>query len=413
VRRQLVSSTAGAALCDSFALLTSLMMVTIIAMIVFSAAVSQRAHTRSPPPARRRPPAATQPPPPAPRHPPVAITLAPFREVRRAHTLRTRHAPRAAMRVRTVCAVEPGTDLTNWPSDKNSWFLSTPRTYWWSLVTLTGVGYGDEYPRKLPGRVLAIMCAIVGIIVVAVPIEVIGRYFGQHYKRCAPLRCATAVAPSPLCPAWPAVRSHQPVGRSPWRLASSEAPLVTSPSPAAIEGGALPPRAACRVPRRSRVRTRRVVGAFVRGCSHVYSREVAKECEVDGVLQFRPLYEKLVKLSSQGLLRVRCPRDEREVEAVVAAYDGKGNCRLESDEWSALIEDLVAHRGDWEGCALRRTVDYLAEARDGVRELHREVDELRKRRTKQHDELCALVRERFPHGVPKGGVRGARAKEAG
>jgi len=263
---QLVSSTAGAALCDSFALLTSLMMVTIIAMIVFSAAVSQ---------------------------------------------------------------LEPGTDLTNWPSDKNSWFLSTPRTYWWSLVTLTGVGYGDEYPRKLPGRVLAIVCAIVGIIVVAVPIEVIGRYFGQHYK------------------------------------------------------------------------------------SHVYSREVAKECEVDGVLQFRPLYEKLVKLSSQGLLRVRCPRDEREVEAVVAAYDGKGNCRLESDEWSALIEDLVAHRGDWEGCALRRTVDYLAEARDGVRELHREVDELRKRRTKQHDELCALVRERFPHGVPKGGVRGARAKEAG
>jgi hypothetical protein len=131
---------------------------------------------------------------------------------------------------------------------------------------------------------------------------------------------------------------------------------------------------------------------------------VADDCEVDGVLHIPTLYEKLCKLSRQGLLKIRCPYHEREVDKLVGAYDGKGNRRLEFDEWSALIEDTVAHRGDWEGCALRRTVDYLDEVKDGVREVRQEMKELSERRTEQHAELCALVRERFPHGVPKGGV---------
>ena len=46
-----------------------------------------------------------------------------------------------------------------------------------------GRGYGDEYPMYAMGRIIAMICATVGILIVAVPIEVIGRYFGQHFQR--------------------------------------------------------------------------------------------------------------------------------------------------------------------------------------------------------------------------------------
>ena len=83
-------------------------------------------------------------------------------------------------------SVEPGDNAqAEHTSDPSGWFLSIPKSFWWSLVTLTGVGYGDEYPMKVYGRSIAVVCAWFGIILVAVPIEVIGRYFAAHFRRNA------------------------------------------------------------------------------------------------------------------------------------------------------------------------------------------------------------------------------------
>lgn len=48
-------------------------------------------------------------------------------------------------------------------------FGSIPRALWWSIVTLTTVGYGDVYPVTTLGRVLGAMLAIMGVCLIALP----------------------------------------------------------------------------------------------------------------------------------------------------------------------------------------------------------------------------------------------------
>ncbi|HZG69028.1 MAG TPA: ion transporter [Herpetosiphonaceae bacterium] len=48
-------------------------------------------------------------------------------------------------------------------------FSSIPQSLWWSLVTLTTVGYGDIYPVTVGGRFFTFIVLMVGLGVVAVP----------------------------------------------------------------------------------------------------------------------------------------------------------------------------------------------------------------------------------------------------
>ena len=48
-------------------------------------------------------------------------------------------------------------------------FSSIPAAMWWSVVTLTTVGYGDTIPVTTPGRALAAVIAVLGIGLFALP----------------------------------------------------------------------------------------------------------------------------------------------------------------------------------------------------------------------------------------------------
>ena len=48
-------------------------------------------------------------------------------------------------------------------------FGSIPRAMWWSVVTLTTVGYGDVYPVTVIGKILGGMVAVMGIGMIALP----------------------------------------------------------------------------------------------------------------------------------------------------------------------------------------------------------------------------------------------------
>lgn len=56
-------------------------------------------------------------------------------------------------------------------------FGSIPRALWWSIATLTTVGYGDVYPITAAGRLLASIIALVGIAAVAMPSGILAAAF--------------------------------------------------------------------------------------------------------------------------------------------------------------------------------------------------------------------------------------------
>jgi voltage-gated potassium channel len=62
-------------------------------------------------------------------------------------------------------------------------FGSIPRTLWWSVATLTTVGYGDVYPVTPLGRIFAGLTAIAGIGLIAMPAGIIAAALSDLVQR--------------------------------------------------------------------------------------------------------------------------------------------------------------------------------------------------------------------------------------
>ena len=53
-------------------------------------------------------------------------------------------------------------------------FKSVFHSGWWSIVTLTTVGYGDVYPITIGGKIFTFFVLMIGIGIVAVPAGLVG-----------------------------------------------------------------------------------------------------------------------------------------------------------------------------------------------------------------------------------------------
>jgi voltage-gated potassium channel len=62
-------------------------------------------------------------------------------------------------------------------------FGSIPRAMWWSIATLTTVGYGDAVPQTVIGRILAGFTAITGIGLIAMPTGILAAAFSDALAR--------------------------------------------------------------------------------------------------------------------------------------------------------------------------------------------------------------------------------------
>ncbi|XP_067094625.1 potassium voltage-gated channel subfamily V member 1 [Osmerus mordax] len=60
-------------------------------------------------------------------------------------------------------------------------FSSVPCAWWWATTSMTTVGYGDIRPETTPGKVLAFLCILSGILILALPIAIINDRFSACY----------------------------------------------------------------------------------------------------------------------------------------------------------------------------------------------------------------------------------------
>lgn len=61
-------------------------------------------------------------------------------------------------------------------------FRSIPSSMWWSVITLTSVGYGDVYPISTMGRFIGALVSMVGVGFVALPTGILAAGFNEEIR---------------------------------------------------------------------------------------------------------------------------------------------------------------------------------------------------------------------------------------
>ncbi|KAG8504352.1 Potassium voltage-gated channel subfamily G member 2 [Galemys pyrenaicus] len=75
-------------------------------------------------------------------------------------------------------------------------FSSVPASYWWAVISMTTVGYGDMVPRSLPGQVVALSSILSGILLMAFPVTSIFHTFSRSYSELREQQRATGSEPT-------------------------------------------------------------------------------------------------------------------------------------------------------------------------------------------------------------------------
>ena len=98
-------------------------------------------------------------------------------------------------------------------------FTSIPVGLWWAIVTMTTVGYGDMTPKTYLGMFVGSLCALTGVLTIALPVPVIVSNFALFYSHTQaraklPKKRRRVLPVEAVRPKGHPKESHQRAGRS-------------------------------------------------------------------------------------------------------------------------------------------------------------------------------------------------------
>lgn len=89
----------------------------------------------------------------------------------------------AALFIMLLMAISASTLLYFAERAVNPGFKSVPDAMWWSIVTLSTLGYGDVVPTTLIGKLLGSVVAVLGLCMFALPASILASGFSEEMRR--------------------------------------------------------------------------------------------------------------------------------------------------------------------------------------------------------------------------------------
>lgn len=85
----------------------------------------------------------------------------------------------------TCCFWYIRTEDTNYGKEGVSPFQSIPDSFWWAIVTMVTVGYGDVMPATGSGQLFGVLSQLTGVIMLALPLSIVGASFHEEMQNMA------------------------------------------------------------------------------------------------------------------------------------------------------------------------------------------------------------------------------------
>ncbi|XP_041934148.1 potassium voltage-gated channel subfamily D member 2 [Alosa sapidissima] len=107
-------------------------------------------------------------------------------------------------------------------------FTSIPAAFWYTIVTMTTLGYGDMVPKTIVGKVFGSICSLSGVLVIALPVPVIVSNFSRIYhqsQRAEKRRAQKEAETEPVSEEANMEARHGPRNRDSTIMAKSQNPI--------------------------------------------------------------------------------------------------------------------------------------------------------------------------------------------